>query len=138
MRKTLYKRMMVEMRAVRKLYAILPLFLLLLCFFGCAQRGETPQAFHDDGSGDFPDARPAAVSEETKEACVRYAEDMGYVAGAWKRTLLLGERLVPNVFCEDAADESLVSEDDYLVIFEGVRCVVDAETERVLGRIPYV
>lgn len=41
------------------------------------------------------------------------------------------------VYCEDGMRE-LIDSSDIVVIFENIRCVVDAETEVVLGTIPFV
>ena len=40
------------------------------------------------------------------------------------------------VYCEDEMKKELIDSSDIVVIFENIRCVVDAETEIVLGKSP--
>ena len=39
---------------------------------------------------------------------------------------------------EDEMKKELIDSSDIVVIFENIRCVVDAETEIVLGSLPFV
>ena len=39
---------------------------------------------------------------------------------------------------EDEMKKELIDSSDIVVVFENIRCVVDAETEVVLGTIPFV
>ena len=42
------------------------------------------------------------------------------------------------MYCEDEMKKELIDSSDIVVVFENIRCVVDAETEIVLGSLPFV
>ena len=91
-----------------------------------------------DMSNDFLNAIPAEVNDNIIQNCISYSENLGYKTGEMKKTVLLGEDCVSYVYCEDDMKQELIDSGDIVVIFENIRCVVDAETEIVLGRIPFV
>ena len=55
-----------------------------------------------------------------------------------KKAVVLGEEWMKYVYCEDEMKKELIDSSDIVVIFENIRCVVDAETEIVLGSLPFV
>lgn len=87
---------------------------------------------------DFAHAPAIEVSEGVLQACTAYAQSLGYEAGSFQKAVVLGEAWLPYGYCEDRAKEAMLDSGDYVVIFEHIRCVVDAETGTVLGRIPFV
>lgn len=87
---------------------------------------------------DFAHAPAIEVSEGVLQACTAYAQSLGYEAGSFQKAVALGEAWLPYGYCEDRAKEAMLDSGDYVVIFEHIRCVVDAETGTVLGRIPFV
>lgn len=87
---------------------------------------------------DFSNAIPAEVNDSIIQNCTIYSEKLGYETGAMKKAVLLGESWLKFVYCDDDLKQELIDATDIVVIFDNIRCVVDADTEIVLGRIPYV
>lgn len=88
---------------------------------------------------DFANAIPAEVNDNIIRNCTSYAESLGYKTGEMKKAVLLGDDLwLKSVYCEDDMKRELIDSRDIVVIFENIRCVVDAETEIVLGCLPFV
>lgn len=86
----------------------------------------------------FLDAPAVEVSERVLQDCTAYAQSLGYEAGSFQKAVVLGESWLSYGYCEDSAKEAMLDSGDYVVIFEYIRCLVDAETGTVLGRIPFV
>ena len=87
---------------------------------------------------DFPNAIPAEVNDSIIQNCKVFSENLGYETGEMKKAVLLGEEWMKYVYCEDEMKKELIDSSDIVVVFENIRCVVDAETEVVLGTIPFV
>lgn len=87
---------------------------------------------------DFLDAPAVEVSEGVLQDCTAYAQSLGYEAGSFQKAVVLGESWLSYGYCEDSAKEAMLDSGDYVVIFEYIRCLVDAERGTVLGRIPFV
>lgn len=87
---------------------------------------------------DFPKAIPAEVNDNIIQNCTSYSEYLGYKTGEMKKVVLLGEEWLNYVYCEDDMKKKLIDSSDIVVIFENIRCVVDTETEIVLGHLPFV
>ena len=96
--------------------------------------------FTNDNRNDFAGNKSVKINNDMLDACYRYADDKGYEIKNKKeyRGVLLGESLVASVYTENENDRGLVDENDYLIIFEEIRVIVDADTGKVLGNIPYV
>lgn len=87
---------------------------------------------------DFPNAIPAEVNDSIIQNCKVFSENLGYETGEMKKAVLLGEEWMKYVYCEDEMKKELIDSSDIVVVFENIRCVVDAETEIVLGSLPFV
>jgi hypothetical protein len=117
---------------------------LLALFTGCTTEGRTGASegpFTNDNRNDFADNTPVIISDEILQTCYRYADSLGYVIKDKDRytSVLLGESLIDAVYTEgDDNKRAMIDKDDFIVIFEELRIVIDAETGAVLGRIPYV
>lgn len=85
---------------------------------------------------DFVNVVRVEVNDNILKNCAEYAQALGYETGELEMAVLLGEDLLGDVYCEEDAKQALLDSGDIVVIFENIRCVVDAETEIVLGRIP--
>jgi len=117
---------------------------LLALVTGCVERSSNnlnESASTNNNWNDFVDNIPAKVNDEMLHACYRYADSLGY--GIKDRdnykSVLLGESLIDTVYTGEDNDKcSMIDKSDYLVIFEEIRIVIDAETGAVLGHIPYV
>lgn len=117
--------------------------MLVLCMVislvGCSD--STSLSEHSENSSntdDFANAIPVEVNDNIIRNCTVFAEDLGYEIGNLKKSILLGEKWIDAVYCDDDMKQEMIDSRDIVVVFESIRCVVDADTEIVLGRIPYV
>ena len=116
--------------------------LVLICALGLGgcngtatkEQTEEPSGLQDD----FSNAIPAEINDNIIQNCTSYAKNLGYDTGETKKAVLLGEEWVASVHCDDDTKQELIDAKDIVVIFDNIRCVVDADTEIVLGRIPFV
>lgn len=124
---------------MKKLTAFVLVLVFILSLAGCndttTKEPEEQKTVKEDG---FTNAIPAEVNDDIIQNCTSYSENLGYKTGEMKKAVLLGEDWLSSVFCEDDRKQELIDSRDIVVIFENIRCVVDAETEIVLGRIPFV
>ncbi|MBQ8975347.1 MAG: hypothetical protein IJ072_06465 [Oscillospiraceae bacterium] len=93
---------------------------------------------YTNDSDDFADGIPVEVDSSVLETCEEYASSLGYETGSFMKAVLLGDKWIDSVICDDDMKTELIDTKDIVVIFDNIRCVVDAEKEIVLGRIPYV
>lgn len=124
---------------MQKFAAFLFVLVCMLGLVGCsgtATRASQVQqtALQDD----FTNAVPAEINDNIVQNCTNYSQSLGYQTGKIKKAVLLGEDKLTSVYCEEDMKQQLIDSSDIVVIFENIRCVVDAETEIVLGRIPFV
>lgn len=89
---------------------------------------------------DFASNTPAEVDSAMLQTCYFHASKLGYAIKdkAKYQSFLVGKDSVASVSAEDGVSKSEIDENDYLVIFQEIRVVIDAETGAVLGTIPYV
>lgn len=124
---------------MKKLIALVLVLFFVLSLAGCnditTKEPAEQKTAKEDG---FTNAIPAEVNDNIIQNCISYSENLGYATGALKKAALLGEDWLSSVFYEDDMKQELIDSRDIVVIFENIRCVVDAETEIVLGRIPFV
>ena len=89
----------------------------------------------------YEDRIPVAVSDDILQTCYRYAEEKGYEVkdkGQYV-SVLLGKTDMDYVnISGDDAKRDMLDENDYLVVFQEIRIVIDADTGIVLGTIPFV
>lgn len=111
------------------------LFFTLVCV-GCLAscNNKSTTALPDD----FSNTIPASINDNIIQNCDRYAKKLGYETGELQKAVLLDETWIESVYCDDDSKKEMLDLEDMIVIFENIRCVVDADTEVVLGRIPYV
>ncbi|MBR3950124.1 MAG: hypothetical protein IKJ84_05555 [Oscillospiraceae bacterium] len=112
---------------------ILIVLIFLVSMLGCSQEPHTSV----ETTG-FDSAVPIDVSDAIHQTCISYAKSLGYETGHFQKSVLLGTSYVQYVYCEDSEKEGMIDANDFLVIYDRIRCVVDADTNIVLGRIPYV
>ncbi len=91
-----------------------------------------------DHSDDFADSISVEVDSSVLKTCEKFAESLGYETGNFQKAVLLSNKWIEYVVCDDDLKAELIDAKDIVVIFENIRCVVDSEKEIVLGRIPYV
>lgn len=124
---------------MKKLITLVLALVFILSLAGCndttTKESEEQKTAKED---DFTNAIPAEANENIIQNCISYSEDLGYTAGELKKAVLLGTDRLSYVYCEDDMKQELIDSGDIVVIFENIRCVVDAEAEIVLGRIPFV
>ena len=121
---------------MKKLTVLVLAMVYVLTLAGCNNNViQGPDAAKQE---DFPNAIPIEVNDNIIQKCISYSENLGYVAGEMEKAVLLGEDHLNYVYCEDDRKQELIDSSDIVVIFENIRCVVDSETEIVLGRIPFV
>lgn len=114
---------------------LVPVLGLVACN-GTETRGqaEEPIVLQDD----FSNSISVEINDNIIQNCISYAKNLGYDAGKTKKAVLLGEDWIASVYCDDDMKQGLIDAKDIVVIFDSIRCVVDADTEIVLGRIPFV
>ena len=121
---------------------LLVLVLALVCMTGLVGCNETATREQPEGTpvlgDDFSNAISFNVNDNIIQNCVSYAENLEYETGEVKKTVLLGEDWISAVYCDDDMKRGMIDAKDIIVIFDNIRCVVDTDTEIVLGRIPYV
>ena len=124
---------------MKKLITLVLVLVFILSLAGCndttTKEPEEQKTVKEDG---FTNAIPAEVNDNIIQNCTSYSENLGYKTGEMKKAVLLGTDWLSYVYCEDDMKQELIDSRDIVVIFENIRCVVDAETEIVLGRIPFV
>lgn len=124
---------------MRRLIAFALTFFCVLGLVGCNNRtANEPEMYNSSMQDDFPNAIPAEVNDNIIQNCTVFSENLGYETGEMKKAVLLGEEWMKYVYCEDEMKKELIDSSDIVVIFENIRCVVDAETEIVLGSLPFV
>ena len=124
---------------MRRLIAFALTFFCVLGLVGCNNRTlNEPEMYNSSMQDDFPNAIPAEVNDNIIQNCTVFSENLGYETGEMKKAVLLGEEWMKYVYCEDEMKKELIDSSDIVVIFENIRCVVDAETEIVLGSLPFV
>ena len=96
-----------------------------------------PEKTRRSGKGHFRESYKLCTYSARMALSTIFSENLGYETGEMKKAVLLGEEWLKAVYCEDGMRE-LIDSSDIVVIFENIRCVVDAETEVVLGTIPFV
>jgi ABC-type Fe3+-hydroxamate transport system substrate-binding protein len=89
---------------------------------------------------DFSNNTPVQIDNDILQTCLSYSKSLGYEIEEKKTytSVLLGESNISYVHIDDDVDVDKVDGNDYLIIFDEIRTVVDADTGTVLGRIPYV
>lgn len=123
---------------MKRLIAFALTFIFALALAGCNNiAANEPKMYTSSMQDDFPNAIPAEVNDNIIQNCTIFSENLGYETGEMKKAVLLGEEWLKAVYCEDGMRE-LIDSSDIVVIFENIRCVVDAETEVVLCTIPFV
>ena len=124
---------------MRRLIAFALTFFCVLGLVGCNNRTvNEPEMYNSSMQDDFSNAIPAEVNDNIIHNCTVFSENLGYETGEMKKAVLLGEEWMKYVYCEDEMKKELIDSSDIVVIFENIRCVVDAETEIVLGSLPFV
>ena len=120
---------------MKKIIALVFAIVCIFTLFACTREPEEQKTVNEDG---FTNAVPAKVNDNIIQNCTSYSENLGYKTGEMKKAVLLGTDWLSHVYCEDDMKQELIDSRDIVVIFENIRCVVDTETEIVLGRIPFV
>ena len=124
---------------MKKLIAFVLVLVLILSLTGCNDTTtKEPEEQKAVKAYDFANAIPAEVNDNIIQNCTCYSENLGYKTGEMKKAVLLGTDWLSYVYCENDMKQELIDSRDIVVIFENIRCVVDAETEIVLGSIPFV
>ena len=125
---------------MRRLIAFALTFFCVLGLVGCNNRtvSEQQKCILHPCRMIFQNATPAEVNDNIIQNCKVFSENLGYETGEMKKAVLLGEEWMKYVYCEDEMKKELIDSSDIVVVFENIRCVVDAETEIVLGSLPFV
>ena len=90
----------------------------------------------------FNDALPAALSDEAVNACHAYIAEKGYGDADQTggnppcRAVRIGEKYLPYVHIDNDDRKGFLDKNDYLMIFDFVNIVIDADNCAILGRIP--
>lgn len=88
----------------------------------------------------FDNAVPVEIDSGILQKCYDYTTSLGYeIKDKSKyKSVLLGESFVKAVHLDDDAKRDMLDENDYLIVFDEIRIVIDVDTGIVLGNIPYV
>ena len=124
---------------MKKIIACMLALCMIVSLVACSDNTSiSEQSENSNNTDDFANAIPVEVNDNIIRNCTVFAENLGYEIGNLKKSVLLGEKWIDAVYCDDDMKQDLIDSKDIVVVFEGIRCVVDADTEIVLGRIPYV
>jgi ABC-type Fe3+-hydroxamate transport system substrate-binding protein len=124
--------------AFKRAFALIAFALLILT--ACSTATPSNSSSTNDNWQDFADNTPVQIDDAILQACYSYSKALGYDIEKKEeyRSVLLGESNISSVLLDDDTDADMVDENDYLVIFQEIRAVIDADTGITLGRIPYV
>jgi len=129
---------------------IISLFILIVILFviitGCddvnnSSGGKSDGLHITDNLKDYTNYIPVEISDDILQACYRYADNKGYIIKEKEtyKSGLLGSNYIKYVYVgEDDTKRDLLDENDYLIVFQEMKVVIDAGTGIVLGEIPYV
>jgi hypothetical protein len=126
------------------------LFLIVLIFHililaSCADINSTQDntqvegPFTQDNLKDLTHNTNIIIDDNILQTCYLYADSLGYVINKKDEYIrvLLGKSNIAYVYT-DEANSDMVDEDDFLITFQEVRIVIDADTGVALGTIPFV
>ena len=119
---------------------------LFVVFVGCNNTESAPEnsqeegPFTNDNWNDYANNVPVKIDDDILQSCYRYTDSLGYEIKEKEKykSVLLGESNVTYVAVADDVNRDMLDKDDYLIIFQEIKIVIDADTGIVLGTIPYV
>jgi len=89
---------------------------------------------------DYNNAVPVGINADILKTCYDYSTSLGYEIKDRDnyKSVLLGESNVAFVANIGDDKKDMVDENDFLIIFQEIRIVIDADAGVVIGTIPYV
>jgi len=128
---------------MKKIIALgVTILILLVSIVGCKGNKNSDEGpFSTDNLKGYENRIPVIISSDILQTCYRYAEDKGFAIKDKERyiSVLLGVSDIKYVYVgEDDAKRDMLDENDYLIVFQEMRIVIDADTGIVLGTIPFV
>lgn len=116
--------------------------LCILCFLcACGQAEKQIQgSYTTNNENEYANAIPVEITDEILKTCYDYADSLGYeIKDKSKyKSVILGESHIKSVHLEDDAKSDMLDKSDYLILFDEIKIVIDADTGIILGNIPYV
>lgn len=114
--------------------------LCVLCLLSACTQVEKGPFTTKNTNDTFSNAKPVKIDDDILQTCYDYTESLGYkIQDKDKyKSVILGESHVESVHIDDDNNRDLLDEKDYLILFDEIRIVMDADTGIVLGNIPYV
>jgi len=112
------------------LFCMCLLFILTGCSQGTTQKNDT-----------FKDAVSVKVEDTVIQECYNYIEERGYDSSKNNayHSIRIGDEHLSAVYFDDESMRDMLDENDYVIIFgDVIQIVVDSDTNKIIGRIPFV
>ena len=126
---------------MKKMKFSLSLLIFLLAFASCNAVTSNDSLHTTDNLKDYTDYIPIEINEDILQTCYDYADKMNWIIkdkNKYKSGLLGNDYKKYVNVGDDETKVEMLDENDYLIWFQEMRLVIDADTGIVLGVIPYV